>query len=161
MRSSETLNGCSFSRSRAIFFWVLASDFGSGRGSETELSDSVSASVSVVSDSELPASKLATTLLVTWDRCCDYLNIFAKKFSEKLAFFTLNKAKLCKILSITLVFGKNAIFFAENCRKSQKIVIITSTPGGRFYVTVSAGRGGSGQILGAWASYFGLRLLKA
>jgi hypothetical protein len=27
-----------------------------------------------------------------------------------------------------LVFEKNAIFFAENCRKSQKIVIITSTP---------------------------------
>jgi hypothetical protein len=28
-----------------------------------------------------------------------------------------------------LVFEKNAIFFAENCQKSQKIVIITSTPG--------------------------------
>jgi hypothetical protein len=27
-----------------------------------------------------------------------------------------------------LVFEKNAIFFAENCRKSQKNVIITSTP---------------------------------
>jgi hypothetical protein len=45
-----------------------------------------------------------------------------------LAFLTLNKAKLCKILIITLVFEKNANFFAENCRKSQKIVIITSTP---------------------------------
>jgi hypothetical protein len=32
-------------------------------------------------------------------------------------------------LIITLVFEKNAYFFAENCRKSQKIVIITSTPG--------------------------------
>jgi hypothetical protein len=30
---------------------------------------------------------------------------------------------------ITLVFEKNANFFAENCLKSQKIVIITSTPG--------------------------------
>jgi hypothetical protein len=30
---------------------------------------------------------------------------------------------------ITLVFEKNANFFAENCKKSQKIVIITSTPG--------------------------------
>jgi hypothetical protein len=30
---------------------------------------------------------------------------------------------------ITLVFEKYANFFAENCRKSQKIVIITSTPG--------------------------------
>jgi hypothetical protein len=27
-----------------------------------------------------------------------------------------------------LVFEKNANFVAENCRKSQKIVIITSTP---------------------------------
>jgi hypothetical protein len=29
---------------------------------------------------------------------------------------------------VTLVFDKNANFFAENCQKSQKIVIITSTP---------------------------------
>jgi hypothetical protein len=29
----------------------------------------------------------------------------------------------------TLVFEKNAVFFAENLQKSQKIVIITSTPG--------------------------------
>jgi hypothetical protein len=34
-----------------------------------------------------------------------------------------------KIVSITLVFEKNAIFFAENWQKSQKMVIITSTPG--------------------------------
>jgi hypothetical protein len=33
------------------------------------------------------------------------------------------------MLIITLVFKKNAIFFAENWEKSQKIVIITSTPG--------------------------------
>jgi hypothetical protein len=58
------------------------------------------------------------------------LNIFSpKNLAKKLAFLTQNKAKLCKILIITLVWGKNAIFFAENCRKSQKIVIITSTPG--------------------------------
>jgi hypothetical protein len=30
---------------------------------------------------------------------------------------------------MTLVFEKNANFFAENWQKSQKIVIITSTPG--------------------------------
>jgi hypothetical protein len=30
---------------------------------------------------------------------------------------------------ITLVFEKNANFFAENWEKMQKIVIITSTPG--------------------------------
>jgi hypothetical protein len=54
--------------------------------------------------------------------------IFLPKISaKKLAFLAQNKAKLCKILIITLVFEKNANFFAENCRKSQKIVIITST----------------------------------
>jgi hypothetical protein len=45
-----------------------------------------------------------------------------------MAFFAQNKAKLCKNWILTLVFEKNAIFFAENCQKSQKIVIITSTP---------------------------------
>jgi hypothetical protein len=47
-----------------------------------------------------------------------------------MAFLIQIKAELCKILVITLVFEKNANFFAENCRKSQKIVIITSTPDG-------------------------------
>jgi hypothetical protein len=45
-----------------------------------------------------------------------------------MAFFTQNKAKISKILIITLVFEKNANFFAENWQKSQKIVIITSAP---------------------------------
>jgi hypothetical protein len=45
-----------------------------------------------------------------------------------MAFLAQNKAKLCKILIITLVFEKNANVFAKNCQKSQKIVIITSTP---------------------------------
>jgi hypothetical protein len=61
---------------------------------------------------------------VTRDRCYDFLNIFAEKFSEKLVFLTQNKGKSCKIFIIT----KNANFFAENCQKLQKIVIITSTP---------------------------------
>jgi hypothetical protein len=64
----------------------------------------------------------------TWDRCFDFKNIFAEKFGEKLAYLTQNKAKLCKILIITLVFEKNAKFFAENWQKLQKIVIITLTP---------------------------------
>jgi hypothetical protein len=46
-----------------------------------------------------------------------FLNIFAKKFSEKMAFLTQNKAKLCKILIITLVFEKNTNF----CQKLSKI----------------------------------------
>jgi hypothetical protein len=52
-----------------------------------------------------------------------------KNFAKKLAFLTQNKAKFLKKLIITLVFKKNANFFAENWGKSQKIVIITSTPG--------------------------------
>jgi hypothetical protein len=47
---------------------------------------------------------------------------------KKLAVLTQNKAKLFKNLIATLVFEKTDTFFAENCRKSQKIVIITSTP---------------------------------
>jgi hypothetical protein len=52
-----------------------------------------------------------------------------KNIAKKLAFLTQNKAKLCKILIIKLVFEKNANFFAENWQKSLKIVIIISIPG--------------------------------
>jgi hypothetical protein len=65
---------------------------------------------------------------VTGDRCYDFLNFFAETFAEKIGvFLTQNEAKLCKILIITLVSEINAIFFAENCQKSLKIVIMTST----------------------------------
>jgi hypothetical protein len=57
-----------------------------------------------------------------WDRCYDFLNISPKNSAKKLAFFTRNKDKLCKILNITLVFEKKRRFFrrklskiAENC----------------------------------------------
>jgi hypothetical protein len=36
------------------------------------------------------------------------------------------------MLIVTLVFEKYANFFAENCQKAQKIVIITSTPGSKM-----------------------------
>jgi hypothetical protein len=52
-----------------------------------------------------------------------------KNFAKILAFFAPTTASFYKNLIITLVFDKNANFFAENCEKSQKIVIITSTPG--------------------------------
>jgi hypothetical protein len=39
---------------------------------------------------------------------------------------------------ITLVFEKNANFFAENGRKSQKIVSITSTPDWPKFRVISA-----------------------
>jgi hypothetical protein len=57
------------------------------------------------------------------------LKIFSpKNFAKELAFFAQNKAKLCKNWIITLGFEKNANFSAKNWQKSQKIVIITSTP---------------------------------
>jgi hypothetical protein len=52
-----------------------------------------------------------------------------KKLAKILAFFAHTTASFWKNLFITLVFEKNANFFAENWRKSQKIVIITSNPG--------------------------------
>jgi LPS sulfotransferase NodH len=42
---------------------------------------------------------------------------------------TQNKTKLFKKLIITLVFEKKTPIFAKNDPKSQKILIITSTPG--------------------------------
>jgi hypothetical protein len=54
-----------------------------------------------------------------------FFNIFAEKFGGKFVVFDSFD---WKILIITLVFEKNANFFAENCRKSQKFAITTSTP---------------------------------
>jgi hypothetical protein len=58
-----------------------------------------------------------------------FLKYFRRKKLRKNGVLTRNKAKLCKFLIITLVFETNANFFAENWQKSQKNVIITSTPG--------------------------------
>jgi hypothetical protein len=51
--------------------------------------------------------------------------------AKKFAFLTQIKAmqSYANIFIITLVFEKDANFFAENGQKSHKIVIITSTPG--------------------------------
>jgi hypothetical protein len=46
-----------------------------------------------------------------------------------LAFFAQTVTSFCKNMTITLAFEKNANFFEENWQTSQKIVIITSTPG--------------------------------
>jgi hypothetical protein len=50
---------------------------------------------------------------VTRDIFYDLKNIFAIFGAKKLAFLTQTKGKLCKVLIITLVFEKNANFFAE------------------------------------------------
>jgi hypothetical protein len=52
-----------------------------------------------------------------------------RKIRQKIGVFDSKQAKLCKnFVIITLVFEKNANFLAKNWEKSQKIVIITSTP---------------------------------
>jgi hypothetical protein len=51
-----------------------------------------------------------------------------KNFAKKLAFFDSNKAKFWKKIDHNIGFWEKRHFFAENCRKSQKIVMITSTP---------------------------------
>jgi uncharacterized membrane-anchored protein len=55
--------------------------------------------------------------------------IFAENLAKIFAFFAQTTVSFCKNVIITLFFEKNAIFFAKNRQKSQKIVIITSTPG--------------------------------
>jgi hypothetical protein len=55
--------------------------------------------------------------------------IFSPKQLEKILAFFAQATTFCKNFIITLIFEKNANFFAENWRKSQNIVIISSTPG--------------------------------
>jgi hypothetical protein len=56
------------------------------------------------------------------------LKIFSpKKLAKSWRFLLKLLLVFAKIVIITLVFEKNANFFAENWQKSQKIVIITST----------------------------------
>jgi hypothetical protein len=77
------------------------------------------------SDSAVSAS---VSLSKSWGQCYETgtaVMIFLI-FSPKHWRFS---ASFCKHFIITLIFEKNADFFAENWQKSQEIVIITSTPG--------------------------------
>jgi hypothetical protein len=49
-----------------------------------------------------------------------FLNIFATKFGEKMAFLTQNKAKLFKNLILRLVFEKTANFFSPKIVKNRR-----------------------------------------
>jgi hypothetical protein len=42
-----------------------------------------------------------------WDRCYDFLNIFAEKFSEKIGVFVSKQRQILKKMIITLVFDKS------------------------------------------------------
>jgi hypothetical protein len=44
-----------------------------------------------------------------------------KNSAKKLAFLTQNKAKLCKILIIALIFEKNAIFLPKIVKNRRKL----------------------------------------
>jgi hypothetical protein len=63
-------------------------------------------------------------------RCYNFYNIFAKKLAKKLELFTQTTASICKKIDHNILgfFLEKRHFFVENCQKSQKIVIITSTP---------------------------------
>jgi hypothetical protein len=50
-----------------------------------------------------------------------FKNIFAEKNWQTLMFLTQCKVKLCNNMIMTLLFEEKRLFFAENCRKSQKI----------------------------------------
>jgi hypothetical protein len=53
-----------------------------------------------------------------WDRCYDFKNIFAEKFSKKLAFLTQNKATFWNklfICNIGIFFRRKLGKIAENC----------------------------------------------
>jgi hypothetical protein len=52
-----------------------------------------------------------------------------KNLAKKLEFLTPNKAKFCKKIDHNIVISEKRQFCAEIMGKSQKIVIITSTPG--------------------------------
>jgi hypothetical protein len=53
----------------------------------------------------------------SWDRCYDFKNIFAEKFREKIGVLTQNKAKLCKILIISMVLKEKRQFFRRKLSK--------------------------------------------
>jgi hypothetical protein len=65
-----------------------------------------------------------------------FFKYFRRKILQKIGVFDSKQSKFLKKLIITLVFKKNANFFAKNWEKSQKIVIITSTPGLSRYMYV-------------------------
>jgi hypothetical protein len=65
----------------------------------------------VFSSPQNSSAWMVSSWLSTWDRCYDFLNIFAEQFSEKIGDFDSKQSQILKTMTITLVFKKNAIFF--------------------------------------------------
>jgi hypothetical protein len=57
----------------------------------------------------------------SWDRCYDFLNIFAEKFSEKIGVFDSRQSQILKKIIITLVFEKPPFFSPKIGEKSRKL----------------------------------------
>jgi hypothetical protein len=58
--------------------------------------------------------------MAPWDRCYDFKNIFAEKFSKKTGVFDSKESQIKKKI-ITLVFEKSANFFADNWQNRRKL----------------------------------------
>jgi hypothetical protein len=79
------------------------------------------------------------------------LKIFSpKNLAKILALFAQTTASVCKNVIITLFFEKNANCFAENWQKSQKIAIITSTPGVVVIVSANGTEDRGFDVYGYW-----------
>jgi hypothetical protein len=78
----------------------------------------------------MEVKKIETLLSMNriWDRCYEFLNIFAKKIGENIGFFAQTTVSFGKNLIITLVLEKNAKIFSQKLLKTQKFMIIASTP---------------------------------
>jgi hypothetical protein len=76
----------------------------------------------------LPCRVLKRGPNLSLDRCYDFKNILAEKFGENICIFCLNCCYFLQKFDHNIGFWENANFFAENLQKSQKIVIIASTP---------------------------------
>jgi hypothetical protein len=65
---------------------------------------------------------LIVSWLSIWDRCYDFLNIFAKNFSEKIGFFDSKQSYIMQKFDHNIGFWEKRKFFrqklskiAENC----------------------------------------------
>jgi hypothetical protein len=66
-----------------------------------------------------PKNTIAQKAKENW--CYDFLKHFHQKIGEKLSFLTQNKAKLCKIWIITLVYVINAVFSPKMGKNRRKL----------------------------------------
>jgi hypothetical protein len=64
----------------------------------------------------------------SWDRCYDFLNVFAEKIAEKVGALDSGQRKIIHKFDPNIEFWKNRQLFRRKLAKIAKNVIITSTP---------------------------------